>query len=346
MQWTEHIRQRVKLRDLHILLAVAEHGSILRAAKHSPCPIRSFRERFPSWNLRLVSACLIVVHEEFETTVYGRAAIDCGVAVFDELRRGMQHLEYLSDPTAGEVRIGATPPLMAGLIPAVIARVGRHHPRIFFYSMERDTDALYKALRQRQIDFVISRRRQFIERDDLVAEELFDEQLFVVAGCGSPWARRRKIDLSELADEPWILPLPDGELGKYVVAGFYSRGLLPPRKGAASDCIPYRNKLLSTNRYISVLPRSLLHFCAKELAVKVLPVTIPGTWQPAEIVTPKNRTLRARQGMSESNLSRTGKYWFWGIPRKELRFVALEDDSLIADAHGKTTLSGDGGGVG
>ena len=56
--------------------------------------------------------------------------------------------------------------------------------------------------------------------------------------------------------------------------------------------------------------------------------------------------LRARQGMSESNLSRTGKYWFWGIPRKELRFVALEDDSLIADAHGKTTLSGDGGGVG
>ena len=56
--------------------------------------------------------------------------------------------------------------------------------------------------------------------------------------------------------------------------------------------------------------------------------------------------LRARQGMSELNLSRTGKYWFWGIPRKELRFVALEDDLLIADAHGKTTLSGDGGGVG
>lgn len=291
MQWTEHIRQRVKLRDLHILLAVAEHGSILRAAKHlavsHPVVSRTISELELALGVRLFDRGARGV----ETTVYGRAAIDCGVAVFDELRRGMQHLEYLSDPTAGEVRIGATPPLMAGLIPAVIARVGRDHPRIFFYSMERDTDALYKALRQRQIDFVISRRRQFIERDDLVAEELFDEQLFVVAGCGSPWARRRKIDLSELADEPWILPLPDGELGKYVVAGFYSRGLLPPRKGAVSDCIPYRNKLLSTNRYISVLPRSLLHFCAKELAVKVLPVTIPGTWQPAEIVTLKNRTL-------------------------------------------------------
>ena len=132
MQWTEHIRQRVKLRDLHILLAVAEHGSILRAAKHlavsHPVVSRTISELELALGVRLFDRGARGV----ETTVYGRAAIDCGVAVFDELRRGMQHLEYLSDPTAGEVRIGATPPLMAGLIPAVIARVGRHHPRIFF----------------------------------------------------------------------------------------------------------------------------------------------------------------------------------------------------------------------
>ncbi|MGB6537484.1 MAG: LysR family transcriptional regulator [Xanthobacteraceae bacterium] len=291
MQWTGRVRQRVKLRDLYILLAVAEHGSILRAAKHlavsHPVVSRTISELELALGVRLFDRGARGV----ETTMHGQAAVDCSVAVFDELRRGMQHLEYLSDPTVDEVRIGATPPLMAGLIPAVIARVGRDHPRISFYSAERDTDTLHKNLRQRQIDFVISRRRQFIGRDDLFAEELFDEQLFVVVGRGSTWARRRKIDLSELVDEPWILPLPDGELGKYIVAGFHSRGLSPPKKAALSDSIPLRNKLLATNRYISVLPRSLLHFCAQELAVKVLPVTIPGRWQPAEIVTLKNRTL-------------------------------------------------------
>ena len=197
MQSTGRIRQRVKLRDLYILLAVAEHGSVLRAAKHlavsHPVVSRTISELELALGVRLFDRGARGV----EATVYGRAVVECGVAVFDELRRGMQHLEYLSDPTAGEVRIGATPPLMAGFIPAVIARVSHDHPRIFFYSAERDTDTLYKALRQRQIDFVISRRRQFIGRDDLVAEELFDEQLFVVVGRGSTWARRRKIDLSE-----------------------------------------------------------------------------------------------------------------------------------------------------
>jgi DNA-binding transcriptional LysR family regulator len=290
MQWTDRVRRRVKLRDLYILLAVAEHGSVLRAAKHlavsHPVVSRTISELELTLGIRLFDRGARGV----ETTAHGRALIDCGVAVFDELRRGMQHLEFLSDPTTGEVRIGATQPLMAGFIPAIIARVGRDHPRIFVHTLDSDTDTLFKALRQRQIDIVLSRRRRFIGRDDLVSEELFDEQLFVVAGRNSPWARRRKIELPELVDEPWIRPLPESELGKYVVEGFHSLGLTAP-KGVASDSIPLRNKLLSTNRYISVLPRSLLHFCAKELAVKVLPVTIPGTRQPAEIVTLKNRTL-------------------------------------------------------
>jgi DNA-binding transcriptional LysR family regulator len=290
MQWTDRVRQRVKLRDLHILLAVAEHGSVLRAAKHlavsHPVVSRTISELEHTLGVRLFDRGARGV----ETTAYGRAVVECGTAVFDELRRGMEQLDAMSDPTAGEVRIGTTQALMTGFIPEIIARVGRDYPRIFVHTVESDTDTLFKALRQREIDIVISRRRRFIGRDDLVSEELFDEQLFVVAGRKSPWARRRKINLSELVEELWILPVPESELGKYLAEGFRSLGLTPP-KGVASDCIPLRSKLLSTNRYISVLPRSLLHFCVKELAVKVLPVTIPGTWQPAEIVTLKNRTL-------------------------------------------------------
>jgi hypothetical protein len=59
-------------------------------------------------------------------TPYGRALLHSGLAAFDELRRGVQEIEFLSDPTAGEVRIGATEPMVVGLLPAVISDIGAY----------------------------------------------------------------------------------------------------------------------------------------------------------------------------------------------------------------------------
>ena len=57
---------------------------------------------------------------------------DGGVAMFDELRQAVKNIEFLSDPTAGEVRIGTTPPLAASFVSAVIDRLSRRYPRIVF----------------------------------------------------------------------------------------------------------------------------------------------------------------------------------------------------------------------
>jgi DNA-binding transcriptional LysR family regulator len=43
---------------------------------------------------------------------------------------------------------------------------------------------------------------------DLKAEILFNDPLIVMAGQNNPWVRRRNIQLSDLVDEPWILPPP------------------------------------------------------------------------------------------------------------------------------------------
>ena len=43
-----------------------------------------------------------------EPTIFGRALLDRGVIAFDELRQAVKHVDFLSDPTAGEVRIGAS----------------------------------------------------------------------------------------------------------------------------------------------------------------------------------------------------------------------------------------------
>src|SRR5271154_5177750 len=108
MQWTDRVGRRVKLRDLHVLLAVANSGSISSAARNlaisHPVVSRTISDLEHALGVRLFDR----TSQGVEPTMYGRAFLDCGVAVFDDLRRGVQRIEFLSDPTAGEVRIGGS----------------------------------------------------------------------------------------------------------------------------------------------------------------------------------------------------------------------------------------------
>ena len=61
----------------------------------------------------------------------------------------MQNIEFLADPTAGEVRIGSIVPLAASFVSAVIDRLSRRYPRIVFHLVATDADTLHRELSER-----------------------------------------------------------------------------------------------------------------------------------------------------------------------------------------------------
>jgi len=72
-----------------------------------------------------------------EPTEYGRALLDCGLAVFDDLPLGVKNIEFLADPTAGEVRIGCNAFLAPAFVFSVVDRVTRRFPRVIVHVMPR-----------------------------------------------------------------------------------------------------------------------------------------------------------------------------------------------------------------
>jgi DNA-binding transcriptional LysR family regulator len=290
MQSTDRIGHRVKLRDLRVLVAVANAGSISRAAEYlavsHPVVSRTISDLEHTLGVRLFDR----TPHGVEPTMYGRAFLDCGVAIFDELRRGVQRIEFLSDPTSGEVRIGSYDVMMAGFIPTIIDRLARRNPKMTFHTIQGENQFLRAALRERKVDVVISRRIQAAGDDDIVTEALFHDPLFVVAGPRNRWAARRKIDLSELLNEPWIMPVPDTTISGLIADGLRSSGLELPRSAVMSNSIPLRNSLLATGRYFSVLPGSMLQFGPRQPRVSILPIKLPDITQPVELMTLKDRT--------------------------------------------------------
>src|SRR6267378_2799742 len=120
MQLSDRIGSRMKLQDLHVLMTVVQAGSMGKAAQRlnttQPNISRSIAELEHTLGVRLLDR-----HRQgIEPTAYGRALLDCGVAVFDDLRQGVKNIEFLNDPTAGDVRIGSIAPLATSFVSAVI----------------------------------------------------------------------------------------------------------------------------------------------------------------------------------------------------------------------------------
>jgi DNA-binding transcriptional LysR family regulator len=127
--------------------------------------------------------------------------------------------------------------------------------------------------------------------EDLAVEILFDDQVAVVVGAQSPWVRSRRLKLADLLDEPWILPPADSIPGSLAVEIFRASGLQVPRAPLTTLSIHLCLRMLATGRYVTTLPRSILHFSGKDLSLKVLPIKLLAQPRPIGIVTVKSRTL-------------------------------------------------------
>src|SRR5687767_4492926 len=118
--WESRIGRRLRLRDLHILFAVVQWGSMAKAATHLAMSQPAVSESIANLEDALRVRLLDRSPQGIEPTIYGRALLKRGNAVFDELRQAIREIEFLADPTAGEVAVACPELLLAGLLPAAI----------------------------------------------------------------------------------------------------------------------------------------------------------------------------------------------------------------------------------
>jgi DNA-binding transcriptional LysR family regulator len=291
MQPNDRFERQMKLRDLRILMTVVQAGSMGKAAKRlntaQPAISRSIAELEQALGVRLLDR----QRQGVEPTEYGRALLDCGVAVFDDLRQGVKNIEFLADPTAGEMRIGSNSLLAASFVSAVVDRLSRRHPRMVFHLLTEESPKLLGQLSERNVDLLIARRYGPIADDRLDFEFLFEDSFVVVAGAQNPWIRRRRIALADLVKESWVLRSPDTPIGAIAIEAFRASGLDQPRATVVTNSPEVRMSLLATGRFLTIIPASVLQVFPRRSDIKVLPVELPMARVPNAIVTLKNRTL-------------------------------------------------------
>jgi DNA-binding transcriptional LysR family regulator len=289
MQWSDRIGRRLKPRDLHVFLAVAERGNMAKAAEQlaisRPVVSKTIADLEHTLGVRLLDR----TSQGVEPTLYGRALLKRSLAVFEELRQSVKEIEFLADPSVGELHVGFTEVPAAGLVPAAIDRLTRRHPRITVHTEQGAFSTIVDFLRSRRCEVAVV--RLLSPEPDMTFQPLHYEQLFVVAGSRGKWGRQRRISLADLAEEPWIQSPPEMEPGSPTLETFRAAGLPSPRVVVSSASLNLRYGLLATGRFVTMIPDSALHYGPRRAPIRVLPIKLPRWHVPTCVVTLKDRTL-------------------------------------------------------
>ena len=133
MVWSEQrISRQLKLRDLHVLMTVARCGSMGKAANQLSVSQPAISKAVADMEAALGVELLDRNPRGVVPTIFARALLDRGLVAFDELKQGIEQVDFLADPATGELRIGSTIAIATGFLPAVVDRLSRKYPRVVF----------------------------------------------------------------------------------------------------------------------------------------------------------------------------------------------------------------------
>jgi|SRR6185295_12772303 len=294
LNWDSRIGRRVRLRDLHILFAVVQHGSMAKAGGHLGMSQSAVSQAIAALEHALEVPLLDRMPRGVAPTMYGTALMRRGQAAFDELRSGVKDIEFLADPEIGDVRVASAETSLTGLLPPVIERFSLRYPKVALNIIHSSPhDVGFAALHERNADLVLTAATKAVEgalTEQLHAEVLFYDRICLVTAAQSRWARRRKIKLADLTDAVLVLPPSDLPGAAAVIAAVRATGVSMPQV-VTTPSVPLRTMLIMRAGFIAALPASILRLNPGLYPVKELPIDVPMAPWPSLLVTLKNRTL-------------------------------------------------------
>ena len=226
MRWSDRIGRRIKLRDLHVLQAVLEAGSMSKAANQLSVSVPVVSKAIADLEHMVGVRLLDRSPQGIEATIYGRTLLNRSLAAFDELRQGVNEIEFLlirpPESYGLEARCLSRPARIRSYRPAL----EKASPHRVSSRGDRNRGAI-SQLAGAHSGFPDRAAVEFgIARAARVFKSLYHDPYVVAAGTTNRWTRQRRIKLAQLVDELWALPPPDSLVGSFVVEAFRASGLI------------------------------------------------------------------------------------------------------------------------
>ncbi|WP_281967862.1 LysR family transcriptional regulator [Roseovarius nanhaiticus] len=257
-QITSRVINRLRLRQLRLLIAVDRHRSILHAARElnlsQPAATKMIKDLEADFDVLLFER----TNRGVNPTAAGAALIRGGQLIFRQISTTAQELEDIAGGNAGRIVVGTLLAASARLLPEAIARVMDERPGLIIKVVEGTNEVLMPRLRAGELDLVVGRLPMLRHRSDLSQMRLMQGRIALACRRGHPLLEKDELEFDDLRGLGWILPPSDTTLRRQIDQFFLDQGQYAPPRVVESVSFVTNRALLAGSDMICAMPAELI----------------------------------------------------------------------------------------
>jgi DNA-binding transcriptional LysR family regulator len=219
---------RVQLSQLTYFVAVAEEGSFTRAAERAGVAQPSLSQQVKALETDLGALLVHRTRGKVGLTAAGETLLPVARRMLADAETARREIRELATLGRGRVRLGATPSLCTGLLPAVLADYRHRYPGIDIVVHESGSRDLQDELIQGGLDLALVIDERLDDDPELATVPLLTEELVVISRHEDPGpARRGLLAIAELKDVPLVMFRPGYDLRETTLTACRAAGFEP-----------------------------------------------------------------------------------------------------------------------
>jgi len=274
------IARKFRLRHVELVAELYDSRSILKAARRLSLTQPTVTKALQDVESTLGVALFSRSNRGLDPTPYGEIFARHAKIVLAQLRHAAEELENLRAGYSGKVTVGTLLAASASILPQAIALLKKERPGVAISVMVGTYDILVPSLLVGDLDMVLGRMPEQGRSRALVYEEFYSEPICLVVRHGHALARKRRLGLRELVNEPWLLPLPETTLRRQIERAFLDANAPLPRNIIESVSILTNRVLLRKSECIGVMPYHVALDDVEHQLLSILPVKLKSIESP------------------------------------------------------------------
>ncbi|TNM28223.1 LysR family transcriptional regulator [Streptomyces sedi] len=215
---------------LRVLHAVHHHGSVSGAALALRVTTSAVSQQLAKLERETGQRLSARNGRGIRLTDAGRLLAEHADRILSQLELAHADLEAQRGQAVGELRVGAFATAARGLFPAALAALRGEHPQLRPTLREMEPDAALTVLARGDIDLAVVLdwfNRPLALPGGLGRQPLFDDVADLALPVDHPLADRPELDLTDLADEPWVSWPPGAICHDWLMFTLRGRGIEP-----------------------------------------------------------------------------------------------------------------------
>lgn len=274
---TINLSRKLKLSQMMVFARVLDTGSFVRAAN-------DLGLTQPAVSKAIFELESFFGEELFIRSNRGVTPTEFGLMLGRRVRSLMAELRFMSDEIhafrkgdTGHLIVGTLIAASAVLLPRAIVQLHEDAPGVLVTIREGTAAQLFPKLMTGEIDIVVGRLPEkdspLVTSFPIRHEALYGEEFRVVCGTEHPLLERKEVTVAELAEFPWIFPLPDSPARRAVEKLFQEAGISLPMPRVESLSLLANLGLMLHSKMLSIMPRAPAVQLAKTGSLSILSIS-------------------------------------------------------------------------